>query len=156
MKKTVSTITLAYAYDPAHKGANYSLDGGAHWTNGGEFAEAVTKSVLGFEATKDANSRYDLASDINELQASVKSSRFTLVNMVLADTFEESLERYFETVHSTQWIYTIVIDDTAVLYWMNAEEFKSFVETFCFFNERKAIRCKATSGKMIKWFEERI
>ena len=156
MKKEVYTVSLAYTFDPAHKGASYSLDGGQHWTNGGEFAEVVTKSVLGFEATKDANSRYDLASDINELRASVKSSRFTLVNMVLGDSFEESLTRYFETVHSTQWIYTIVIDDSAILYYMNKEEFKSFVETFCFFNERKAIRCKATSGKMIKWFEERI
>lgn len=155
MKKEVYTVSLAYTFDPAHKGANYSLDG-QHWINGGEFAEVITKAVLGFEATKDPNSRYDLASDIEELQVSVKSSRFTLVNKVLGDSFEESLNRYFETVHSNLWIYTVVVDDSAILYYMDKEEFKSFVEAFCFFNERKAIRCKATSGKMIKWFEERV
>ena len=36
------------------------------------------------------------------------------------------------------------------------EAFEEFVNTFCSMNERKVIRCKATSGKMIKWFEEKI
>lgn len=155
MKKAIYEINIAYTFNPAHKGANYSFDD-EHWTNGGEFAEIITKSVLGYKAEKDANTRYDKASDIEEIGASVKSSRFTLVNCVLADTFEETVKRYFETVHSTLWIYTVVIDDTAILYYMNRTEFEEFVNTFCSMNERKVIRCKATSGKMIKWFEEKI
>lgn len=155
MKKTTAEINLTYTFNPEHKGANYSFDG-IHWTNGGEFAEVITKSVLGYEARKDANTRYDMASDIEELNASVKSSRFTLVNLVLADTFEETIKRYFETVHSTVWIYTVVIEDTATLYYLNRREFEQFLNTFCFFNERKQVRCRATSGKMIKWFEDRV
>lgn len=155
MKKATYEINLAYTFDPTHKGANYTFDG-EHWTNGGEFAEVVTKAALGYEAKKDANTRYDVASDIEELNASVKSSRFTLVNFSLADTFEESINRYFETVHSTLWIYTVIIEDTAMLYYMNRKEFKDFLYTFSSLNERNVIRCKATSGKMIKWFEEKI
>ena len=155
MKKSVYNIPIEYTFDPTHKGANYTLDG-AHYMNGGDFAEVITKAVLGYRATKDASTRYDLASDIEELNASVKSSRFTLVNMKLADTFEATIDRYFETVHSTRWIYTVIIDDTATLYEMNKEEFKEFLYTFTGLNERKLIRCKATSGKMIGWFEERV
>ena len=155
MKKATYEINVAYTFDPAHKGANYTFDG-EHWTNGGEFAEVITKSVLGFKAKKDANTRYDVASDIEEINASVKSSRFTLVNFSLADTFEESIERYFETVHSTQWIYTVVIEDMVTLYYMNRKEFSDFLFAFTTLNERNVVRCKATSGKMLKWFEERI
>lgn len=155
MKKATYEVNLAYTFDPAHKGANYTFDG-EHWTNGGEFAEVMTKAVLGYVPEKDANTRYDKASDIPEMNASVKSSRFTLVNFALADTFEESINRYFETVHSTLWIYTIIVEDTVTLYYMNRKEFERFLYTFCFLNERNVVRCKVTSGKMIKWLEERI
>lgn len=155
MKKFTTEIPISYKFNPEHKGANYTFDN-EHWINGGEFAEVITKSVLGYKAKKDANSRYDVASDIEEINASVKSSRFTLVNMILADTFEETIKRYFETVHSNLWIYTVIIDSTVTLYYMNRFEFNDFLFQFTGMNERKQIRCKATSGKMIKWFEERL
>ena len=154
MKKEVKAITINYTYDTAHKGTNYTLDG-QHWMNGGEFAEVITKAVLGYEAKKDANTSYDVASDIEELNASVKSSRFTLVNKPLAETFDETVNRYFETVHSTVWIYTVVMEETAILYYMDADEFKEFLYKFAGMNERKCIRAKATSGKMIAWFESK-
>lgn len=155
MKKEVYTINVNYTYDTSHKGTNYTLDG-QHWMNGGEFAEVITKSVLGFEAKKDANTSYDVASDIEELNASVKSSRFTLVNKTLADTFDETVNLYFKTVHSTCWIYTVVLEEEVTLYTMNANEFKSFLYAFTALNERNVIRAKATSTKMIKWFEEKV
>ena len=155
MKKLTRDINMVYRFDPAHKGANYTFDG-IHWTNGGEFAEIITKAVLGLDAKKDANTAYNVASDIPEMNASVKSSRFTLVNMKLADTFEETLKIYFETVHSTMWIYTVVIDNTANLYMMNREEFEEFLNNFSSLNERQLVRCRATSGKMIAWLENRL
>jgi hypothetical protein len=155
MKKEIRTINFNYTFNTVHKGANYTLDN-EHWINGGEFAEVVTKSVLGYEAKKDANTRYDEASDIEEINASVKSSRFTLVNMKLAETFEETITKYFETVHSNIWIYTVVMENEATLYYMNKEEFNEFLHTFCFFNERFNVRCRATSGKMIAWFENKL
>ena len=155
MRKSIHDIPIKYTFDPDHKNAHYTLDG-VHFMNGGDLAEVVTKAIYGYKPVKDASTRYDLASDIEELNASVKSSKFTLVNTKLADTFEATIDRYFETVHSTRWIYTVIIDDTATLYEMNKEEFKEFLYTFTGLNERKLIRCKATSGKMIGWFEERV
>ena len=155
MKKEVRAITIDYTYDTAHKGTNYTLDG-QHWMNGGEFAEIITKAVLGYEAKKDANTSYDVASDIEELNASVKSSRFTLVNKVLADTFDETVNKYFETVHSTVWIYTVIMEETATLYYMTAEEFREYLYKFTALNERNVIRAKATSAKMIAWFESKL
>lgn len=155
MKKLTAEIKINYTFDTAHKGANYTFDG-EHWVNGGEFAEIITKSVLGFKAKKDANTAYDVASDIEEINASVKSSRFTLVNKKLADTFDETVKRYFETVHSTQWIYTVVMENTATLYFMTAEDFREYLYKFTTLNERNVIRAKATSAKMIAWFESKL
>lgn len=155
MKKTTYTLTLAYTYDPTHKGAPYTLDG-QHWMNNGEYMECAIKSVLGYEAVKDANVPYNMGSDIPELNASVKSSRFTLTNMPLADNFEDSIKTYFETVHSTIWMYGVKLDEEIVIYEMNAEEFESFLREFSNMNERKVIRAKATSTKMLKWFEGRV
>ena len=156
MKKESYRINLAFTFNNERKGAKYSLNG-VKWMNGGEFAEVVTKSVLGYEARKDASTPYDKGSDIEELSASVKSSRFTLTTVKLGDTFNEVVESYFKTVHSTLWIYTVIIEDTATLYYMDAEEFKSFLATFATFTtDRKVIRGKETSPTMIKWLEERV
>jgi len=154
MKRTEHALLLPYTFDPTHSGANYSFDG-EHWINAGEFAEVITKDVLGYEPRKEPNTRYDVSSDIEPIRTSVKSSRFTLVNMRLGDTFEESVDHYFKTTHSTQWIYTVVTDDTVLLYWMNATEFRDFLYTFCYLNERQVVRCRATSGKMLRWLEGR-
>jgi len=155
MEKLIADITLDYTYNTAHKGANYTLDG-TRWMNGGEFAEVITKAVLGYKPVKDGNSKYDTASDIMELNASVKSSRFTLANVKLAETFEETIDKYFETVHSTLWIYTVVVEKTATLYYMNKDEFREFLYKFSGLNERHLVRGKHTSGKMIAWFENRL
>lgn len=148
-------ITTNYKFDTTHKGAPYTIDG-EHWMNNGEFSEILTKLVLGYELKKDANTRYDEGSDIPERNASVKASRFSLTSVYLGDTKEEIIKNYFKTVHSTEWIYTTIIENIVKLYIMNAEEFKEFLENWTTVNERKVLRGKITSGKMIKWFEERV
>lgn len=152
MRKESYEININFKFDSAKKGAKYTLDG-EKYMNGGEFAEVVTKSVLGYKAEKEPNTDYSKGSDIAELRASVKSSKFTLTNMVLADTFEKSLDVYFATTHSKVFIYTVIIENTATLYTMDAWEFRLFLETFSGLNERGVVRGKATSGKMIQWLE---
>lgn len=151
--KKISTLTaIEYTFDPTRKGAKYTLDG-THYMNGGEFAEVATKAALGFEAHKDANTAYSEGSDIPEISASVKSSKATLVNMKLADTFDESVEVYFQNTHSTCFIYTVLMDDMTNIYMMDKEEFREFIYKFASLNERGFIRFKATSGKTIQWLE---
>ena len=154
--KKISTLTnIEYTFDPNRSGAKYTLDG-IHYMNGGEFAEVATKVALGYAPHKDANTAYSEGSDIPELRASVKSSKATLVNMKLANGFEESIEVYFKNTHSTCFIYTVLLDDMTTLYIMDAAEFREFIRRFATLNERGFIRFKATSGKTIQWLEERV
>lgn len=151
MKKSIWQIKIDFRYYVNRRGSKYTLNG-EKFLNRGEFAEIVAKSACNEPLVKD-NAKYDKASDIESLKASVKSSGFTLVNAKLGNTLTESINRYFETTVSTVWVYTVIIDDTAELYWMNREEFKEFLETFCYMNERGFVRCRKTSGKMIAWLE---
>jgi hypothetical protein len=141
-----------FIYDASRKGAKFSFDG-AHWMNAGEFMECAIKWAFGYAAHKDANARFDVASDIPEMNASVKSSKASLTNMALAPTFEESVNVYFANVHSTCFIYGVIIDGQLTVYEMDAATFRSFIYHWASLNERGVIRFKATSGKMIQWLE---
>ena len=70
----------------------------------------------------------------------------------------DSIKRcYFARVHSTNWDYVVIIDDSVVVYNMNKAEFSDFLDewaTYC--KDRNVIRMKATSGKMLRWFDERV
>ena len=156
MKKIVKTITKSYIYDANRKGAKFSFDGGKHWCNNGDACEIFVKTGLGFRPVKDANTAFDKGSDIPELSASVKSSKFTLTSERLADTFEKSKKVFFERVHSNKFIYAIQIDDTIQMYFMNKSEFSEFLDNWASLNERGVIRGKATSAKMLLWLDDMV
>lgn len=156
MTKFVSTAIPSYRFDADRKGAKYSLDNGEHWLNAGEFAEAVLKFAMGFSPCKDANTAFDAGSDIPELSMSVKSSKATLTSEVLGKDLTTSLNTYFERTASTSWAWVVVADETVTAYIMNAEEFRKFTEEWASYNTENRVRYKVTSGKMVKWFEERV
>lgn len=64
------------------------------------------------------------------MNESVKSGRATLVNKVLGENMEETLDRYFKTVASTSFSWNFILDDNLVSYVMNANEFREFIETW--------------------------
>jgi len=152
MKKATFAITTSYQFDAERKGAKYTFDG-IHYMNAGEWKECICKAVLGYECHKDGNTAYNVDSDIPELNASVKSSKASLTNMVLADTFEDSIRTYFANVHSNLFIWVEVVDENAILYMMNAEEFELLIRKFSALNERGVIRFKATSSKLVSFLE---
>ena len=151
--KMTAKINVNFTFDPARSGAKYTLDGGRHWMNGGEFAEVVAKAAHGLEAGKDANTRFDEGSDVPEYNASVKSSKASLTNMKLADTFDDSVRAYFEQVHSSEFWYVTITDELATIYKMNATKFERFLRKFSKLNERGVIRIAATSSKMLAWLD---
>ena len=156
MKKTIFAINFHFEYDPAHRGAPYSLDG-EHYMNAGEFAEVADKLCKGLGSSKDANTPFDKGSDIAETMTSVKSSKATLTGAQIGYDFESIKRCYFARVHSTNWDYVVIMDDTLMVYNMNAAEFEDFMNnwaTYC--KDRNVIRFKATSGKMLNWLDERI
>lgn len=157
MKKAEFELNREYIFNPEHKGAPYSLNGGESWTNGGELKEVLFKSCLGLEAKKDACGAYDKTDDVPELGASVKSSKATLVNKVLGYDFDSVKRHYFATVHSTMWVWVSIKDEILTAYYMEADEFESFLDKWAGFDkDRKVIRFKAESLKMLQWLEERV
>lgn len=154
MKKAIYEMTISYKFNAEHKGAPYTFDG-IHYMNAGEFKEAYNKGVRGFTFEKDANTPFDKGSDIEETNTSVKSSGAT-ISPITGETVEEILKEYFERVHSTNWDYVTIVDETLIVYNMNVNEFKEFVEEFGRVNERKVVRLKKESSKMIKWLEDRM
>ena len=151
--KMTREINLSYAYDAARKGAKYSINGGKSWLNSGEFAEAAAKAVHGLDAAKDANTRFNEGSDVPEFHASVKSSKASLTNMKLANSFEASLTAYFEQVASSEFWYVTIADELVTIYKMNATKFERFLRKFSKLNERGVIRIAATSSKMLAWLD---
>lgn len=157
MTRTENTLNMTYTYDPSHKGAPYTMDGGQSWKNHGDLCEIALKSVLGFKAEKDGNGSYDTCSDIEELNTSVKSAKATLVNKVLGDCFDSYLDKYLATVHSNRWAWVTIIDDVVVAYWMDKAEFVEFTKMWAYWTaDRKVIRYKDCSSKMLRWLDGKV
>ena len=156
MKRTEYKINFHFTFDPTHKGAPYTLDG-EHYMNNGEFAEVADKLVKGLGSKKDANTPFDKGSDIEETLTSVKSSKATLTSAQIGYDFDSIKSCYFARVHSTNWDYVVILDDSIIIYNMNAHEFDLFLSNWATYNaDRNVIRFKATSSKMLRWLDERI
>lgn len=158
MRKIVAEIPVNYTYDKDHARSHFKVEGHDSYMNGGEFAEVVDKAIRGFKAEKDANTPFDEGSDIEETKTSIKSNNCGLTdNKEMRTTKEHYLSQYFERVHSTNVDYVVIIDEEVTIYNMDMHtEFKEFVEAFGSWDKHsRKIRLK-TSGKMIKWLEERV
>lgn len=162
MKKIEYRIEIPFTYDASHKGAPYSLDGGLTHKNNGEFCESNAKYHRGLDYKVNPATTFDKGSDIESLNASVKSSGASLACVYGMDK-ETILDEYFTRVHSTLWIYMVNIEnETMIEYHMNAKEFRTFLNEWSGLavesgkEKRYKVRIKKTSGKMIKWLEERV
>lgn len=159
MNKYTYTNTMPYEYDPNHSGAHYRINGSEKYKNNGEFAESVVKWHRGLYTEVNPNTSYDTGSDIEEMNASVKSSGASLAR--LYGDYETIKKAYFSNVHSTLWIYVTITDNEVTEYHMNAKEFEEFLNRWHEMaiesgSHLSKVRIKKTSAKMIKWFEERV
>lgn len=153
--KTIASIPFKYTYDANHARSHFLIDGDTAYKNSGEFHEVACKAVRGYKAEKDANTPFDKGSDIEETNTSIKSNGCSLTDKKLADNKEDFLKEYFKRVHSTNVDYVIIIDETVTIYNMEMKDFKEFTALFAKWDSySKKIRIK-TTGKMIKWLEER-
>lgn len=157
MKKMTFANNLTYTFDATRKNAKYTLDG-VRYMNHGEYAECLAKSVLGYDVCKDANTRFDKGEDIPELNASVKTWKCGLTDMKLADNREEFLEKFWAmSGEKTTYIWVYDYADMVDLWFMNASEFKVFVEKFGNWDEHcKKIRISTCNNKINTWLETQI
>ena len=150
--------TMPYTYDPDHRGAHYII--GEKYKNHGEFCESVAKFHRGLAYLVNPATSYSDGSDIEEISASVKSSNATLAD-VFGNSFESIVNTYVANVHSKLFIYMVDMGEQITEYHMNAKEFREFVESWAGLavdsgTHLTKVRFKKTSGKMIKWLEERV
>lgn len=127
MLKNTYPIVTNFTYDANHKGAHYLIDSKYH--NTGEAVEVMLKACKGFKANKDANTRFDMGSDIEETHTSVKTFGFSLCESI-ADTFTDTVNEYFKRTASTNVSYALIVNDEIIEYNMSLEEFKDMLERF--------------------------
>lgn len=160
MKKETYEKNLAYIFNPDRKGAKYSLNNGETWMNHGDFCECLAKSVLGFEAIKDANTPSHLGHDIPELNASVKSN-----NCGLSDRkdlkyleAEEFVRKFFaDEKRGTIYIYVFECGEEVTLYYMNRKEFRTFVKKFARYdNYCGKLRFPKSDTKVVAWLDTKV
>ena len=161
MKKYEYANTMPYIFESERKGSKYSLDGGNTWKNHGEWCESITKFHRGLDHLVNPATSYDTGSDIEEIDASVKSSNASLA-CLYGNSKEQIIEEYFKNVHSTLWIFVVDFGEEQIAeYHMNAEEFREFLNEWATTavesgSHLTKVRIRKVSGKMVKWLEEKI
>lgn len=148
-------ITAPATYDANHARAHYTFDG-SHYMNAGEYIEILCKTACGLPAKKDGSTPYNVGSDIEEYNASVKSSAATLVNWKLAETFEKSLDVYFANTASKNFWYGSIENDVLIIYKMTASTFRKFLEKFSTLNERGCVRVQKETNIMKRWLKANV
>lgn len=131
------------------------------YKNNGQHAEQLADYALTGQIRKADRIAFDKGSDIPELEASVKSARFTLASTLKGETFEEQLNDYFTRTASRMVVYVSLELELAFL--MDMEEFRAFIETFCKLQRsssenggKPVIRMGTETKKVKEWLLERV
>lgn len=132
--------------------------------NNGDRREWAVCGYEGVKRVKHDSTAYDKDSDVNvgNRHISIKASKFSLMSGTLCEgrtEFDAIWELYATKKHSNEWCY-MTEDFTA--YYMNEEEFKTFVYKFCHVEKDSQknggyskIRCATETKKMREWLEAR-
>lgn len=155
MKRIQYKNTMPYITTD-RKGAKYLV--GETYKNNGELLELIEIFNYGFDTPK-RNLAFDKGSDIQELNASVKSSGASLA-CLYGETKEQIITEYFKRVVSTMWVWLEFNQETQIVteYRMNKTEFKIFLEMFSVLatesgTHKNKVRFKRTNKKMLEWLE---
>ena len=135
---------------------NFTIDNYAN-LNYGMYAEQNLVYHFTGEVRKHDCVPFDKDSDLPEMNMSIKSNGFSLASgkSNRGNTLEEKLDDFFARVHSTQFAYVTLTHEVFI---MNADEFRSFLNTFgtlTYESEKNGgypkVRARKESKKMIEW-----
>ena len=151
------TIPAVMKFNPTRKGARYEYAGKAY--NAGEAVECAIGLHFDGHWTKD-HVRFDAGSDVETINASVKSYKATLVapSLIKASYCEGIVNEYFARVRSTRFIWGAEVNGEILCYEMNENEFRKFVTSglWKMDSSRGSIRQAVCSAKVIAWLENQI
>lgn len=152
---------LNYTYNAEHKGSHYLIENKTTYCNKGEFSESVCKYKHGCYEAHNPTTAWNKGSDIEHMQASVKSSEASLGRGITGDTIEEMAESFFKETPSTLFIWINIDELTQQVteYHMNKAEFKMFIMNFTRVHHSSSkkeniVRFRKHTKKMEQWFEE--
>lgn len=158
MKKMTFENNLPHLFNPDRKGSKYSLDGGETYMNHGEYCECLCKSVLGFEARKDANTAFDKGDDLPEMKASIKSWNCGLTECKdMPKEPEAFMQEFWARDNSENFIWVYDYADMVDLWIMNRQEFAEFANQFATWdNYCTKFRIKTCNNKINAWLEAHL
>ena len=125
-------------------------------TNGDTAQQTVNFYHTGKTERHDSRPWYE-GSDIEEIAGSVKSSGFSLADgrTNRGETLDEKWSDFRARTASRVFIYVTAEN---IGYYMDIDEFESFVKTWCYISRessknggRSKVRCKHESQKMRNW-----
>lgn len=132
------------------------------YVNAGQHCEQMLAYTLTGEIRKANKEPFDKASDIPELNLSVKSSHATLVSpsVLISDTYSTQIDEFFDRTASTQFAY---VSKEHIAYIMNKSEFRKFVYAFSYWDREATshghenkVRLRSESKKMIHWLNDMV
>lgn len=151
------TIPAVMRFNPTRKGARFEYAGKAY--NAGEAVECAIGLHFEGHWEKD-HVAFDAGSDVETINASVKSYKATLVSpsLIKATDFEGIVNEYFARVHSTRFIWGAEVNGEILCYEMNKNEFHKFVTSglWKMDSSRGSVRQAVCSAKVIAWMENQI
>ena len=162
MKKVSYINEMPYTFDAVHPVAHYRLKSGKY-RNRGEILESIAKYHRGIFTEVNKNTSWNNGSDMEELNASIKSSKACIGrNFKGIHDPNQQIKAYFKGVASSLFIWMEWDEKTQMVteYHMNKREFGAFVNEFTqFVRDSKmtdlAIRFRASSNKMRMWLDSR-
>ena len=98
------------------------------YKNNGQHSQQTVDFTLTGQLRKADNHKWNIESDIPELNMSVKADRFTLASDLMGETLSQKISDYFNRTASTSWAY---ITNEGQIYIMNRIEFHMFLMLFC-------------------------
>ena len=110
-------------------GSRYGIEGFPKTYNRGDFLEFVCATHHNLNWKKLPVKWWE-GSDLQELEASVKSAHFSLGEGILGDTYEEKKRYFLENTVSTTFIYMMIdkSGENALEWIMTKAEFSDFLD----------------------------
>ena len=130
------------------------------YKNNGQHSQQTVDFTLTGQLRKADNHKWNIESDIPELNMSVKADRFTLASDLMGETLDQMVNDYFNRTASTSWAY---LTNEGQIYIMNRIEFYMFLMLFCTLERdstknggRVKVRFAHETAKVREWLRAQV
>jgi hypothetical protein len=130
------------------------------YKNNGQHSQQTVDFTLTGQLRKADNHKWNIESDIPELNMSVKADRFTLASDLMGETLSQKINDYFDRTASTSWAY---ITNEGQIYIMNRVEFYAFLMAFTTLQRQSSkngghytVKLNHETNKVREWLKAQV